>query len=239
MPITPEETELCLQLFEDVHLMEQKQTNGLPSSSQIRIVHSVALRRWIVDGAFYRVQKLLTSRVLFEFQDSSQEIEECKQGANEYWGAVVNSGNVAIGWSQYSKVVVEQIAANTYKRPEPRSLAPIKGPAKEFFNQHSFFWKGQFYTRVDLIKFLANKLGGAHYDFDRNKSEAHIEEIQNTLENPQNIKMLVGPDVFASKMDASKRPFIYDAIQLHVADTADIFCKAVRQSETEIRKALF
>jgi hypothetical protein len=37
----------------------------------------------------------------------------------------------------------------------------------------------QFYTRTDVVKWLANRLGGAHLDFRRKDDETHIDEIKN------------------------------------------------------------
>ena len=62
---------------------------------------------------------------------------------------------------------------------EQRKPFLIDDKAKAFFNQRLFWWNGQFYTRSDLIKFLANKLGGVHYELGRDKTDARIEEIQN------------------------------------------------------------
>src|SRR5829696_4316725 len=65
------------------------------------------------------------------------------------------------------------------KLEEQRKPFLINDKAKAFFNQRFFWWNGQFYTRSDLIKFLANKLGGVHYELGRDKTDARIEEIQN------------------------------------------------------------
>jgi len=37
----------------------------------------------------------------------------------------------------------------------------------EFLKQRRLFFDGQFFTTEDIIKFSANKLGGAHLDFNR------------------------------------------------------------------------
>ena len=38
-------------------------------------------------------------------------------------------------------------------------LPPVPQVARQFFEQKMFYWKGQFYTRADVIKWLANRFG--------------------------------------------------------------------------------
>jgi hypothetical protein len=42
-------------------------------------------------------------------------------------------------------------------------------PLREFLRQKRMYFEGDFYTCEDIIKYVANKLGGAHLDFSREK----------------------------------------------------------------------
>jgi hypothetical protein len=107
-----------------------------------------------------------------------------------------------------------------------------------FFEQPAFYWKGKTYSRGDAIKFLANKLGGAHYDFGRNKTESHIEEIQNQFgvifDSPTKARMLTSDELRRLRGDGASRERVFDALQLIVGDTASIFCKGIRSYESQI-----
>jgi hypothetical protein len=101
-----------------------------------------------------------------------------------------------------------------------------------------FFWKGNFYTRADVIKWLANKLGGAHLDFRRKGDETHIDELKNYFGfevAPKTNQMLVGDSIASGRADPSRRPSIYDATELIAMDTARIFAAGIRAADGDVR----
>jgi hypothetical protein len=103
-----------------------------------------------------------------------------------------------------------------------------------FFGQKMFFWKGQFYTRADLIKMHANALGGVHLNFQRTRSETHIIELKNYFGyevNGRNYQMMIGNEIAVGRADPDRRAQIYDATELVTMDTARIFARGVRKSE--------
>jgi|SRR5208337_260782 len=110
-----------------------------------------------------------------------------------------------------------------------------KAPAKAFFNQKMFFWKGRFYTRNDVILMHARKLGGVHLDFRRADDEAHIDEIKNYFgfdREPKVSRMLMGAEIAAARSDPTRRPRIYDATELVTFDTARIFAAGIKSSSS-------
>ncbi len=67
-----------------------------------------------------------------------------------------------------------------------------------------FFWKGEFYTRAEVIKMHANALGGVHFDFRKAQDEAHIKEIKNYLGfelKGSNNQILVGDEIGQGRAD--------------------------------------
>jgi hypothetical protein len=153
-------------------------------------------------------------------------------------GAIHFGSGVTIGASQFAQKYID----NPKDRPEPRKPFIIKQKPKLFFEQQCFYWKEKFYTREDMIKFQANKLGGSHYDFDRNKKESHVEEIQNQFgvifEDTGNARILRPGELSTLRADPTTRDRVFDAIQLTVGETAAIFCRGVRSYEAKIRQIL-
>lgn len=234
------EHELVLQLLDDVQLLEKKVAYDLPSPADLRATHAPVLRRWVVDGAFYRIQKLLLpERILFECYSRTDEVKFCQAGVYTWWMGEIYVGNgTAIGAGQLAQKYIDTPSLV----PERRKPFKIEQKGKLFFEQACFLWKGKMYSREDAIKFLANKLGGAHYDFDRNKKEAHVEEIQNQFgvifDTPSNARLLAPGEVRTLRADANTRDRVFDAVQLTVGDTASIFCAGIRKYESKIRELI-
>ena len=86
---------------------------------------------------------------------------------------------------------------------------------------------------------MANKLGGAHYNFERHKSDSHVEEIKNQFgvifDGPNNARLLAPGELLPLRADPDTRDKVFDAVQLTVGDTASIFCKGIRSYEAQIR----
>ena len=153
-------------------------------------------------------------------------------------GIVYNGNGIAIGANQLAKKYID----DPKLIPESRKPFVISQKAKLFFEQPCFLWKGKLYTRTDTIKFLANKLGGTHYDLDRDKDDMHVEEIQNQFgvifDAVGNTRILAPGELAPLQSDPSTRDRVFDAIHLIVGDTASIFCKGIRSHEGQIRSLL-
>jgi hypothetical protein len=111
---------------------------------------------------------------------------------------------------------------------------PAPQKASTFFDQRMFLWKGQFYTRADVIKMHANALGGVHFDFRRTQDEAHINEIKNYFGfevKGNNNQMLIGDEISVGRADPARRQQIYDATELIAMDTARIFASGIHASK--------
>jgi hypothetical protein len=236
---TDQERELILQLLDDLHLLEKRVAYDLPSPADLRATFSPIMRRWIVDGEFFRIRRLLDKHVLFDLPSRTDDVKRCQAGVYTWWMGDIHIGNGAtVGASQLAQKYVDSPSLVSERRKPFRILQ--KG--KLFFEQPCFFWKEKMYTRADAIKFLANKLGGAHYNWDRQKTESHVGEIQNqfgiVFEGLANARMLAPGELLPLRADPNTRDKVFDAIQLTVGDTASIFRSGIRSHENEIRELL-
>lgn len=237
MPLKSEEVEMVLQLLEDVAAIEAANVARFPTAVELRTVFTPILRRWIADGGFFTIQKLLASPLTFTTYSHVDDVTACKLGAYKWWMGPVDCGE--------GLIVKPAVSTRKYAPGElqERKLFEIAQKAKLFFEQKMFWWKGQFYTREDLIKFAANKLGGVHYDLNRNLSFSHVEEIQNhfAIQYRHELKdiYIVPPgEIAALRTNPEVRSDLYDAIQLCVGDTANIFVRGIQRSADKIRALL-
>jgi hypothetical protein len=235
--LTPDDRELIQQLLEDVGLLEAPFSMGIPKPAATRAIFTPILRRWVAEGLFYKAQKLILPNgpAVFPITSNAHAIKLCKAGVYEHWMGLVLFGTIGVAIAQ---------VANKHLAPDGKPIAqlddgsssarPTPQRAKIFFDQKMLFWKGQFYTRADVIKMHANALGGVHFDFRKAQDEAHIKEIKNYFGfelKGNNNQMLVGDEIDLARADPARRQQVYDATELVAMDTARIFASGVRTSE--------
>jgi hypothetical protein len=235
-----QEKELLLQLLEDVAMMETKEDTPFPSSDQLRNNFAPSLRRWIVEGMFFQVQKILGAKINFSFYSHVDGVRACEVGCYKNWLGLINAGGGII----ISPCHLSEKHQNRHDQiPPQRKAFKIEEKAQRFFEQPCCLWEGQMYKRKDFLIFLANKLGGVHYEMDRNRSEKHIDDIRNFFAVRHNLKArqieIVPPGEIPNlRADAEARPFLYDAVQMVVGDTGKIFCQGIRKVQSKIEAVL-
>ena len=144
MACIDQDRELILQLFDDLQLLEKKVAYDLPSPADLRATFSPILRRWIVESAFFRIQKILSERVQFELNSRTDDVKCCQAGIYTWWMGVIYIGNgTAIGANQLAQKYID----NPSLVPESRKPFRILQKPKLFFEQACFLWKGIMYTR--------------------------------------------------------------------------------------------
>jgi hypothetical protein len=234
--LTSDDRELVQQLLDDVGLLEARFILGIPKPAETRAHFTPILRRWIVEGLFHQAQKLIlrNGAVGFPIVSNAHAIKLCKAGVYEHWMGVVYFGTVGVATAKVAqKYLASDGKPTTQLNDSSTHTQPSPQPAKLFFDQRMFFWKQQFYTRADVIKMLANTLGGVHLNFKKSQDEAHIKEIKNYFGfelKGNNYQMLVGEQIGLARADPIRRQQVYDATELIAMDTARIFASGVRAS---------
>jgi hypothetical protein len=233
--LSPNDRELILQLLDDVAVIEDQFLFGTPRPSAIRTVLVPMLRRWAVEGVFHKAQKLIRPiSVGFPIRSNRDAIDYCKRGVYVHWTGMIEFGGIGFQIGQFAANHLGPDGKPTVGAAPYTSPAPQK--ANLFFEQKMFFWKGQFYTRADVTKMLANALGGVHLSFERKEDEQHINEIKHYFgvevkNEGKNIQMLVGDNIGVARADPARRPKVSDATELVAMDTARIFASGVRASK--------
>lgn len=234
-PLTSDDRELIQQLLDDVEIVEDQFRIGLPKPPATRTIFVPILRRWITESLFFTVQKLiLPHQVAFPIRSHAHAIKLCKAGVYEHWMGIVIFGTIGVSTGKVAQKHLGPDGKPITQLHDGKGHEAVPQKASTFFDQRMFFWKGQFYTRADVIKMHANALGGVHFDFRRKQDETHINDIKNFFgfELKGNLKqMLIGDEISVGRANSARRQQVYDATELIAMDTARIFASGIRASE--------
>jgi hypothetical protein len=144
-----------------------------PGSESDARLASVILRKWLLDGLLSQLCGAAQIVPTFYIVDNSVILDEIKkQPSIDYFltGGIKFNGKSIFG-PHHSTLPFQG-----------KSLLPIdKMPdkevnLKEFLSQKRLFFRGHYFTCENIIRYAANKLGGAHLDFDRPGYFSKLEE---------------------------------------------------------------
>jgi hypothetical protein len=235
--------ELLLQLLDDTAMLTEVLAVGSrPTPAACRALLVPMLRRWVADGQFYQVQKVLRPHaVKFPLHLMRKTVERCEAGAISHWMGVIEVDQIGMGMLLPAPEFINADGSNRLAVEDDAKGQPSLMPASAFFNQRLFYWKKQFYTRSQVLQFHANKLGGVHFDPRRSKDEEHVDELVQFFGLEivgGNQQMLVGADIAVAKADPQRRGQTYDAMDIVALDTARIFAEGVSASRSQIASLL-
>lgn len=179
-PLASDDKELVSQLLEDVQILEDQFAEGLARPSATRAIFAPILRRWLVEGLFFKAQQfVLPHQVNFPIRSNAKTLKLCKAGFYIHWMGLVEVNQFAVSTMLPDVEVLKKQGMAGSELHDPASQFVMPQRAKSFFDQRMFYWKSRFYTRMDILKMHANALGGVHFDFRKATTEAHIKEISN------------------------------------------------------------
>lgn len=139
-------------------------TLGEPvSEGDVRIA-SVILRKWFIEGHLGRYSRSAKLEPRFLALDNSKVLATLpRRKSVDYF---------LTGGVKFSGVPVMGIY-NARRRFKHKPFLPVEQMQDKefrlgkFLDQRRVYFKGDFFTTEQIIKFTCNKLGGAHYDFHR------------------------------------------------------------------------
>lgn len=151
-------------LLADIHEMVPlvfKQRQPL-SEGSIRLLSSL-MRRWLVDGDLKKLLAPLQADATFEVQGNAGAVNyQANSGVYRYLltGGIMLNG-LPIRFIGDSPLEPHEIDRSFMI--EARSRLPLK----RFLSQPRLLHDGHWFTTAEILRFVANKLGGNHVDFDR------------------------------------------------------------------------
>jgi hypothetical protein len=123
---------------------------------------SAILRKWLVEKKLSRLCNLLKVQPTFPVANNKGIIEQIK--LNDSIVFFITAGIKFNGLPYYFPYHSTNPTTNSLRLYEPvQELVSFN----DFLSQKRVFFKSKFYTNEEIIKFVANKLGGVHCDFSK------------------------------------------------------------------------
>jgi len=164
--------ELARVLLADIQaLVPLTFPQGRPvSEPHIRLLATI-MRRWLVDGDLKKLLTPLRQSALFEVQGNSQvRAYADRTRAFRYY---LTAGIRAEG-QQIRHIYETTLSAEAVDRSFVHE-GHVRLPLKKFLAQPRLYFDGDWFSTEQILRFVANKLGGNHLDFDRTGEWAKLD----------------------------------------------------------------
>lgn len=138
-------------------------TNGPPTDGDIR-ASSVILRKWLNGSLLQRLSRLTGLHPTFPVLQNDVPLSAIPNDASVNYfltGGVRFSGQPVMGIYNSSRPIA---AAPVFPAHD---MSIVMMSPKDMLRQRRVYFDGTYFSCEDIISFTANKLGGAHLDFDR------------------------------------------------------------------------
>ena len=174
--MTPDK-ELDITIYEDLeHLAKLWDTSETKNSDIRNSVH--ILRRLLIYGDLQKSANSRKYQLLIDAPDLKSFIKAARYGLVEFYQAGgANVLGVYVEGSMISKGTSHRLN-RIMREHQPGTTIQLK--MQSFLRQQCFSFKGEFVTREDVIKYVANKAGNAHYD--RKGRDIVIDKIRGTCQ---------------------------------------------------------
>lgn len=153
--------------------------------SHVRVSASAVVRRWLLDGQLNRLSQELDGALTLPTVDTSSAVAEIAANPSVQFfmaGGVILDGEVLRGL---------YVSDAPYEGCPPISGAglgtSLLQPSR-YLRSRRVFHKGQWFTAEQVIRFVANKHGGVHFDMTREY------EWQCSLENAARFFVVGNPE---------------------------------------------
>jgi hypothetical protein len=165
LPITEEQFDEYARLLES----DLRELIGLAfahnkpiTEAKIRIIATI-MRRWLVDGDLQKLLTPLKSAALFNCQgnDRATDFVNTSGKIDYFLTAGVSLNGTPVTFIYDSPVDPSEINLS-FTQEEYVALT-----LKKFLAQRRMFHAGRWFTTGEILRFVANKLGGNHLDFNR------------------------------------------------------------------------
>jgi len=143
--------------------------------------NSPTLRYLLVDGKLKEAGAMLNQRIRILTPESSLEKNVPDIESTTFFmsaGAKISNGYVESAWDVNRALSPEEVKRN-YDKSKRLSSSSIPLSIDSFLSQISFIYEKARINKREVIKYVANKLGGAHYDSNRvkiNSTEGLLKE---------------------------------------------------------------
>jgi hypothetical protein len=143
------------------------------SEANIRAASTI-LRRWLVDGDAKRLNAQLLRPMEFSVLHTAPVVERVE--VTRKIDFFLTAGVMMNGQP------VQGIYHSPFKTSENDvipllPMSTVRMGLKEFVGQRRLYYQGRWFTTEEIIRYVANKLGGNHYDADRPSFYGQLDQV--------------------------------------------------------------
>jgi hypothetical protein len=130
-----------------------------PSGGEIRAASAI-LRKWLLEGGWIgRIAKALGEELRFPTFDNSQNLEVVARTESiEYY----YTGGIRVNGKPVFAIYYSNEKSGGAPLVDGAQIKPTKLLLSDFLGQRRVFYQGKYFTRETILRFVSNKLGGAH-----------------------------------------------------------------------------
>jgi len=179
--------ELLTTVFEDLEYITEEWNKQDVSDANLRRSSST-LRRLIIYGDLFKAARLFGMKELRALT-SNEEYSSLSGSIFHQAGGGKHNETQIKSFSIYDKKLTPEEIQLLYKTNKQKKSKLIN--LHKFMKRPSFTIQGTEINREEVIKYVCNKLGGAHYDTTRKKDDEK-EKKYSLLDEHANSKKLMG-----------------------------------------------
>lgn len=220
--------EVVLALLEDAEAIDAITKSIRPTPSAIRMTISPILRRWFVDQNLHLLERhLKPKKIQFEYCSGAFPQNEISKGKVGFW-----FGNFA-----FNDIVVVGMGGGSTggSRSSGKQTRRIREPLGAFLGQKVCHIANKTFTRREILKLIANNLGGAHMDLGKLDTKPEMRRLREAVgyevDSLGNIKMLLGAQISEAKSEIAKRGTVFDLPDLVALDAAKVLSLAIKENQ--------
>lgn len=141
------------------------------SEADVRVA-SVTLRKWLIEGLLAQLCKVRRQKLTFPVLDNDKLLLDIvgEPSINYFLTGGIRFNGQPIQCIYHSSLPAGE---KPLLRPQPMPDCMVR--LSDFVHQKRLFFEGTFFTCADIIKYTANKLGGAHLDERRTEHFAKLD----------------------------------------------------------------
>lgn len=190
------------------------------SEANIRAASTI-LRRWLVDGDAKRLNSELRTPMAFTSLDTSQIVERVADtGKIDFFVAAgVMMNGFPIQGINHSLL---QSSKNDIIPLLP--MQRVEMSLNKFIQQRRLYYKGRWFTTEEIIRYVANKLGGSHFDLSRPNFYGKLDEVSEFMRYGGPVYAPSGSELYLILEPRSSE--IIDGVHLEVIAYAASFIQA-------------
>lgn len=222
--------QLVDQLYEDLEGLTNLLISKEPlPPSNVRIVASSIIRKWLVDGLINKLSALNGATFSFASHDTTEIVKTINDNSNITF---FTTGGIFLGGHPIKGIYTSNSPSNKDRTAE----LPIDMPYKlfkpsELLKSKRIYYNRQWFDFENIIRFVANKAGGIHFDIKREAGwQNEIERASKyfVFGNPDNLEKVEIIEPYNEKHQIllvlpKERNFLWTCLDVELLSIAQAF----------------